>query len=157
MPVQPDYTRISIAPDQDMVAWWEATKQKKFNLAQCKDCGHKWWPPFPACKSCGSMNVGLSEIEGRGEIYSYIVVVQPILGHMVPAVPYVYAIIEIPDGANPDGSKTRVGGLLRDDEKDVGIGMPVRLEWDDHPKQDYKIPRWKVNGKPKGKVWKYPG
>ncbi len=157
MPGPVDYTKIQIMPDQDAAAWWEATKQKKFLLAQCKDCGHKWWPAFPGCKSCCSTNVGYAEIKGTGEIYSYIVVVQPIMAHLVKSIPYVAAIIELPDGGNPDGSKTRVLGLMLDDEKDVAIGLPVKLEWEDHPTQPYKMPRWRVTAKTAPNTWRYSG
>ncbi|MEE9284887.1 MAG: OB-fold domain-containing protein [Dehalococcoidia bacterium] len=156
MPGQFDYSRIQIAPDRDMAAWWDGTKEKKFYLAECQDCGHRWYPPFPACKSCTSTNVGWHEIEGKGEIYSYIVVAQPIMAHTVPAVPYIVAIIELPDGNNADGSKTRVSGVLLDDEEDVDIGLPVQLAWDDHPSQDYKIPRWKITSKTAANTWRYP-
>ena len=155
MPGPIDYGRISIQPDFDSAAWFDATKNKEFNLGQCNDCGHKFWPVWPGCAKCSSVNVGLSPIKGEGVIYSYNVVTQPIIAHLVNAVPYIHAIIEIPDGENPDGSKTRVGGLMLDDEEDVGIGAKVKLEWDDHPEQDYKIPRWRVVDKTG--VWRYPG
>ena len=155
-PRQPDYSRIQIVPDQDIAAWWEYTKEKKFMLAYCSPCDRKWFPPFPACSQCGTMEIEYAEIEGKGEIYTYNVVVQPILGHMVPAVPYCVAIVELPDGTNPDGSKTRVPALMRDPEEDIAIGLPVELDWDEHPSQDYNIPRWKLSAKTAPDTWKFP-
>ncbi|MCI0769570.1 MAG: hypothetical protein J4N83_04775, partial [Chloroflexi bacterium] len=81
MPGEFDYTHITIAPDQDMTAWWDGTKDKKFLLAECQDCGHRWYPAFPGCKACSSTNVGWYAIQGNGEIHSYIVVSQPIMAH----------------------------------------------------------------------------
>ena len=157
MSAQPDWTKIAIMPDQDIAPWWEATKKKVFNIGKCNDCGHKYWPPGPGCKKCQSLNTGLTPIKGEGTIYQYNVVTQPILGHLVQAVPYVFAIVELPDGTNPDGSKTRVHGLMRDSEEVAGIGSKVLLDWDDHPKQEYKIPRWKVADPKQKGVWHYPG
>ncbi|MCH7553834.1 MAG: OB-fold domain-containing protein [Chloroflexi bacterium] len=151
-----DYDRITIAPDQDAQAWWDATKEKKFCIGKCNDCGHKFYPTWPSCMNCTSMNVGLMPIEGKGVIHTYNVVTQPIMAHLIETVPYIHAIIEIPEGTNADGSKTRIGGLMLDDEEHIGIGSEVELKWDDHPKQDYKIPRWQVIDK-NAKVWKYPG
>jgi hypothetical protein len=155
MPGPVDYEKITIAPDPDVAVWWDATKEKKFLLPECQDCGHKWWPPWPACSACASMNVGWHEIEGTGFVYSYISVEQPILGHMVTAVPYVVAIVELPDGTNADGSKTRISALMLDDEADVAIGLPVKLEWDDHPTQEYKMPRWRVTDKSAPGAWHF--
>lgn len=156
MPGPIDYAKIAIMPDQDTTEWYDAFKRKEFLIRQCKDCGHRFYPPLPACKKCTSMNVGWHKIEGKGTIYSYIVVTQPILAHLVPTVPYVIAIVELPDGQNKDGTKTRIPALMLDDEKDCGIGAPVELAWDDHPKQDYKIPRWRVTDKHAKGVWHFP-
>ena len=70
-PGVPDYNRIQIVPDQDMEEWWNLTKEKKFTLAHCSGCNHKWFPPFPACSKCGSMKIDFVEIQGKGEIYTY--------------------------------------------------------------------------------------
>ena len=156
MPGPIDYSRLTIQPDPDMADWWEATKQKKFLLRQCNDCGHKWYPPFPGCKSCTSMNVGWFESSGKGTVHTYNVVVQPILAHFIGAVPYVTVIAELEDGTNTDGSKTRVALVLVDDEEDVAIGLPVEVVWDDHPDQDYKMPRLKLTSKTAPNTWKYP-
>jgi len=151
-----DYTKIPITPDPDMKEWWEATKQKKFLLRQCKDCGHKWFPPFPGCKACSSTNVGWTETTGRGFVYTYNVVVQPIVSHMVPAVPYSVVIAELEDGKNADGSVTRIGGVAVDSPDDVAIGLPTELAWDDHPSSPYKIPRIKLRAKTAPGMWKHP-
>ena len=84
MPPQIDYSKIQIVPDPDTVEWWEGTKRHKFLVRQCKACGHKWFPPiFPACAKCASMDVGWFETAGKGTIYSYVVVVQPIVGAFI--------------------------------------------------------------------------
>ncbi len=157
MPGPVDYAKIHIAPDQDMEAWWNATKDKRFLLPKCAKCGLMWWPPAPGCRRCQSVEQTWHQIKGIGELHSYIVVSQPIAAHMATAVPYVLAIVELPDGTNDDGSKTRIPALLLDDEKDVAIGLPVALAWDDHPSQPYKLPRWRITAKSAPGMWKHPG
>ncbi len=49
MPGPIDYSKINIIPDQDTMEWWEGTRRHKLLVRQCKNCGHKWFPPFPAC------------------------------------------------------------------------------------------------------------
>ena len=157
MPGPIDYAKIAIDPDPDMKDWWEATKQKNFLLRKCNDCGHKWFPPYPGCKKCSSTNIGWVESSGKGFVYTYNVVTQPILAHFVPAVPYSVAIVELEDGTNTDGSKTRIAGVVVDDADDVAIGLPTVLAWDDHPKQPYKIPRIKLAAKAAPGMWKFQG
>ena len=152
-----DYARLAIQPDPDMVDWWDATKDKRFLLRQCNDCGNKWFPPLPACSMCTSMNVGWFESNGKGFVYTYNVITQPILAHFVGVVPYSVCIVELEDGTNTDGSKTRIAGVLVDDAEDAAIGLPTELAWDDHPSQDYKIPRIKLTAKTAPGMWKHPG
>ena len=83
MPGQIDYSKIQIIPDPDTVEWWAGTKQHKFLVRQCKSCGHKWFPPFPACAKCTSMDLTWFETSGKGVIHSYVVVTQPILAAFV--------------------------------------------------------------------------
>ena len=65
MPGPIDYTKITIVPDFDTAEWWMGTKQGKYLVRQCQDCGHKWFPPFPACNTCNSMDLGWFETAGR--------------------------------------------------------------------------------------------
>lgn len=144
-----DYSQVAIMPDQEVAEWWEATKDGVFNVGVCNDCDTKFWPPMPSCRECMSLNTGLKPISGEGVIHSYIVITQPISAHMLEAVPYIFAIVELPDCTNPEGSitrNTRVHALVMNDEKDVGIGKKVKLIWADHPEQDFKMPQWEVTG-----------
>ena len=77
MPGSIDYSKITITPDFDTAEWWMGTKDHKYLVRQCKDCGHKWFPPFPACSKCNSMDLGWFETAGTGVLHSYIVVTQP--------------------------------------------------------------------------------
>jgi len=152
-----DYAKIPIMPDTDTAEWWEATKQKKFLLRSCNDCGHKWFPQIPGCPKCSSLNIGWTETSGKGFVYTYNVIMQPILAHFVGVVPYSVAIVELEDGTNTDGSKTRIAGVVVDDTDDVAIGLPTELAWDDHPNQDYKIPRIKLSAKTAPGMWQFEG
>ncbi len=150
MPGPIDYTKIRIVADPDTKEWWEATKQHRYLVRQCKDCEHKWFPPFPACSKCGSMNLTWMEIKGEGIIHSYVVIEQPILAAFVKAVPYLVAVIELPETREKDGSVTRVAGVLLDNEKDVAIGFRVRPEYEASNDPNMVIPRWKVTAKVPG-------
>jgi uncharacterized protein len=155
MPGPIDYTKLRILPDFDTVEWWAGTKQHKYLVRQCKACGHKWFPPtFPACAKCASMDIGWFETGGRGTIYSYVVVVQPIVGAFIGAVPYVVAIIELDDCKEAGGSVTRVAGVMLNEESEVAVGLPCEVVYEETNDSKIVMPRWKVNGTASD-VWRF--
>ena len=156
MPGPIDYSLINVKPDPDTKEWWDATKEERLLVRQCSDCSKKFFPPFPACPGCTSMRLGWYETEGKGVIYSYNVVVQPILAPFVPAVPYITAVIDLPDCTNDDGSITRIVGVLTDDEEAVAIGNPVEVVFERSEDAEYVMPRWQVTGVGEN-AWKFTG
>ena len=146
MPGPIDYSKITIMPDFDTVDWWMGTKEHKYLVRQCNECQHKWFPPFPACDKCNSMDLGWFETAGTGILHSYIVVTQPILGAFIETVPYVVGLIELDGCQEADGALVRVGGVLLDDEINVAIGLPVSVAYEETNDSNIVIPRWKVSG-----------
>ncbi len=154
MPGTIDYSKINIIPDQDTAEWWEGTKQHKLLVRQCKSCGHKWFPPFPACAKCTSMDLTWFETKGKGVLHSYVVVTQPILAAFVPAVPYVVGLVELDDCHEADGTLTRVAGVMMDDEAGVAIGLPVEVVFEPTADPNFVMPRWKIRGTAQN-TWKF--
>lgn len=150
------WDRVKILPNYDTKGWWEANKRREYVVSQCNTCGNRWFPPLPACHKCHSMDVGWFKTQGKGVIYSYVVVVQPIFAHFADAVPYVVAVIELPDANNPEGYAVRVAGVLRDEEAAVAIGLPVDVDWEETPDPEIVIPFWRISGTAEG-TWKFPG
>jgi uncharacterized OB-fold protein len=150
-----DYSKLRILPDFDTREWWEGAKQHKYLVRQCKACGHKWFPPtLPACARCTSMDLGWFETRGTGVLYSYVVVVQPIVGAFLETVPYVVGIIELDDCKESDGSVTRVAGVLIDDESKVAIGLPCEVVYEPTTDPNIVMPRWRIKGDA-ANTWKF--
>ena len=62
------------------------------------------------------------------------------------AVPYVVALVELPDCANANGEPVRIGGVLVDDEDAAAIGAPVEVVYDHAPEDAFVVPRWRISG-----------
>jgi uncharacterized OB-fold protein len=155
MPGPIDYTKLRILPDYDTVEWWAGAKQRKYLVRRCNACGHKWFPPiFPACARCTSMDIGWFETAGKGVLHSYVVVVQPIVGAFIGTVPYIVAIIELDDCREADGSVTRVGGVMLNDEAEVAIGLPCEVVYEETNDSKIVMPRWRVSGTA-ANTWKF--
>jgi uncharacterized protein len=146
MPGAIDYSKIIIVPDFDTAEWWQGTQQRKYLVRQCKACGHKWFPPFPACSKCTSMDLTWFETAGKGVLHSYVVVTQPILSAFIGTVPYVIGLIELDDCHEADGALVRVAGTMLNDEAEVAIGLPVKVIFEETNDPYIVIPRWQVNG-----------
>ena len=149
-----DYSKLRIVPDPDTYEYWAGTRERRLLIRQCNNCGHKWFPPFPACSKCLSMDLGWFEAPGTGVIHSYIVVEQPILGAFIDAVPYVVVLVELDGCHETDGSLVRVGGVLLDGEEAVAIGLPVQVEFEETPDPDIVVPRWRISGT-SGQAWRF--
>jgi uncharacterized protein len=154
MPGPIDYSKITIVPDFDTADWWKGAKEHKYLVRQCKTCGHKWFPPFPACSRCTSMDLTWFETAGTGLLHSYVVVTQPILGAFVNSVPYVVGLIELDGCREADGSLVRVAGVLMDDEEHAAIGLPMQVGFEETSNPNIVIPRWKISGTAQA-TWKF--
>ena len=142
-----DYSKLRILPDQDTRDLWEATRQNKYLVRRCNRCGHRWFPPnIPGCSKCSSLEVGWSEVSGKGVIHSYVVVTQPTVGAFVGTVPYVVALIELDDCKEEDGSVTRVVGVLTNEESEVAIGLPCSVQYEATNDPKIVMPRWIISG-----------
>jgi len=92
------------------------------------------------------MEVGWFETAGTGVVHSYVVVVQPVVGAFVEAVPYVVAIIELDDCKEEDGTVTRVAGVMINDEAVVAIGLPCSVLFEETNDPKIVMPRWRISG-----------
>ena len=100
------------------------------------------------------MDVGWFETAGKGVLYSYVVVVQPIVGAFIGTVPYVVAIIELDDCKEADGMVTRVAGVLTNDESEVGIGLPCEVLYEETNDPKIVMPRWRIRGSAQN-TWRF--
>ncbi len=92
------------------------------------------------------METSWFETAGKGRIYSYVVVVQPIVGAFIGAVPYVVAIVELDDCKEADGRVTRVAGVMLNEEAEVAIGLPCEVVYEETNDPKIVMPRWKISG-----------
>ncbi len=100
------------------------------------------------------MDLTWFESSGKGVLHSYVVVTQPILAAFVSAVPYVVGLVELDDCHEPDGSLTRIAGVMMDDEENVAIGLPVEVVFEQTADPNFVMPRFKVCGKAEN-TWKF--
>ena len=118
-------------PDRDTAPFWEAQTNHELKFQQRARCGTVRYPVGPLCPECRSFEFEWTASSGRGTIYSYTVVWHQT--HPAFPVPYTVVLVELEEGP-------RVIAQLRAPEGvRFGIGTPVHVEWEDHPRQSLPV------------------
>ena len=100
-------------------------KAHELRFQRCTDCGTWRHIPRDTCAKCGSFNFEWARSSGRGTVFSWTVVTQPMLPQFAPLVPYAPAVIELEEGVR---MVTWVTDVKPDD---LALGMPVEVVFDD--------------------------
>jgi uncharacterized OB-fold protein len=109
--------------------FWRAAGEHRLTAACCANCSRFRMPPTPFCPHCRSQSLTWPELSGEGEIYSYTIVSRAIFPEMEGALPYVPAVIALPDA---DGVRL-ISNVIGADLDRIAVGLRVRVAWNDRP------------------------
>ncbi len=84
--------------DLDSQPFWDGCRDGRLLVPVCEACGRARWPPGPMCPYCQATGTRWTRSSGRGEIYSWVVVAHPVDPVLADQVPYVVALVELPEG-----------------------------------------------------------
>ena len=125
--------------DEDIEPFWVALKEHKFKLFRCKKCGAWYWPAA-FCRFHDNEplfgNLEWTEASGKGKVFVFNIHYRPFHPGFRDDVPYVYALIELNEGPI-FGSQ-----IIGSDPKDVYIGMPVEVAFEDIT-EEFTLARFK--------------
>jgi uncharacterized protein len=114
--------------DEHTKPFWDAALQGQLIVSQCTSCGTCLLPPQPRCFHCQATSFTWKDVPGTGTIYSFTVVRHPLAPHLVDAVPYVSAVIEL-DGTQGAGARI-IANVVDCDPDTVKIGDRVQVSFD---------------------------
>jgi uncharacterized OB-fold protein len=138
-PVQlPAEELMGIVSDVFTQPFWDAALEHRLVVPRCTACGTYRLPPSAFCWKCRAQEVELVEQSGRGTVYAFTVVWHPLLPDLADTVPYVPAVVELPD---TNGCRL-VGAMNGVNTTDVHIGMDVQLEWRE-VREGLTVPTWR--------------
>ena len=108
--------------------FWDAAAQQKLIIQRCKNCQSWVWTPRPSCNECGSEKIEWTQVNGKGEIYSFTVIRQ-VVGRAAsqafePDIPYVIAWVDLAEGPR---LITNIVGCPVDAVK---LGMKVAVQFE---------------------------
>ena len=103
----------------DSAVFWDAAADGRLVAQRCGSCQRLRHPPRPMCPRCGSLDVEVAALSGRGTIYSFAILHHP----QNPAFDYpvLAVLVDLEEGVRVVSNLTGV------DAGDVRIGMPVEV------------------------------
>ena len=129
---------IRLTPDVFTEPFWDAALEHRLVVPRCTSCGTHRLPPSPFCWHCRAQEVEWVEQPGTGTVYSFTVVWHPVLPDLADSVPYVPAVVELPD---TNGCRL-VGAMVETTVDAVRVGMDVELVWRD-VREGETVPTWR--------------
>jgi uncharacterized protein len=101
--------------------YWEAAREGRLAIQECRSCGQLSHPPLPACPRCHGRDLGWREVSGTGTVYTYTVVRHPTHFAFADTIPYAIALVELAEGP------WLITGITGCPPAEVRAGMPVRV------------------------------
>lgn len=81
--------------DHHTLPWWQACGEHQLTAQRCTACNHAQIPPAPICSECRGNDFEMTELNGKGTLYTYTAVHQPV--SMEQTLPFIIAVIELDD------------------------------------------------------------
>ena len=126
--------------DAHTLPWWQAAAEQRLQVQVCDACGHGKLPPAPICSECRSTKLSLKDVTGKGSLYTYTIVHQPVA--MNQQLPFVIAIIELDCAGACSNSVRMMSNLVGSPAADGDIGRGVEVAWETMS-EEVSIPRFR--------------
>jgi uncharacterized protein len=115
--------------DETTAFYWDAAREGRLEVQRCAACSRWHFPPVIACPACQSEQLVPTPVSGRGVVYSFTRVEQP-LGPVGegPATPFTLALIELPEQAG----LRLLTNIVQTEAETVRVGMPVEVVFESY-------------------------
>lgn len=151
----------------------EQGKGEGLRLPHCQDCDLMHYPIRTMCPECRSTNIDYKTVSGKGRVYSYFILSEPIHPAFHPHPDTAIALIELDeqrgqgrafDAIQPQELRALrlVGNIVKadgsfEDPNLVAINKRVKLHMMDLG-DGWGLPEWELSDEPsEGPEWQVPG
>ncbi len=100
-------------------------QKHELRFQRCTGCGTWRHIPRDMCAKCGSFDFEWAKSSGRGKVFSWTTVIQPMLPPFADIVPYSPVIVELEEGVR------MVSWLVDVKPEELALEMPVEVIFDD--------------------------
>ncbi|HJY80951.1 MAG TPA: OB-fold domain-containing protein [Candidatus Binatia bacterium] len=105
--------------------FYEYCKKHELRFQRCTGCGTWRHVPRDMCAKCGSFNWEWAQSSGKGTLFSWTTVMQPMLPQFADRVPYSPVVIEMDEGVRI------LSELVDVPNEELRLGLPVEVAFDD--------------------------
>jgi len=109
----------------DSLPYWNAARERRLVIRQCKACGQPHFMPRYLCPHCWSDELEWVDAKGGGSVHSFTVVRRASDPAFAALVPYVVALIDLDEGPR------MMANILGANALDVKIGDRVSVSFED--------------------------
>jgi len=127
-------------PNADSRPYWDAARDGRLLIRQCKSCGAKHFMPRHLCPECWSDQLVWVDSQGTGTVHTFSVVHRAPTPDFGTNTPYVIAMIDLDDGPR------MFTNIVGEDAKQVASGDRVKLVFEDRG-DGFQIPQFTRTGK----------
>lgn len=100
-------------------------KNHELRFQRCKGCGTWRHVPREMCAKCASPEWAWERSSGRGKVFSWTTVTQPMMPQFADAVPYSPVVIELEEGIR------MVSWVVDASPNELRLDLPVEVVFDD--------------------------
>jgi uncharacterized OB-fold protein len=118
----PRYTR-------DSAPYWEHMREHRLHIQRCTSCGKTRMYPRPMCDACYSLESEWVPASGRGTVYTWCVVHQPVHPAFKDELPFNITEVELEEGVR---IRSTIVGV---EPQELYVGMPVEIVYEDVTEQ----------------------
>lgn len=118
---------FELVTDRWTEPFWRAARERRLTAARCASCSRFRMPPTPFCPYCLSQELDWPTLSGRGTIYSFTIVARAIFPEMEECIPYMPAVVELPDA---EGIRL-ITNIVDVPVDRIAIDAEVEVVWDE--------------------------
>lgn len=122
--------------------FFDGLRDHRFLIPHCLECGAYHWIPYPACRSCLSLDLEWAPVSGEATLYTFTAVHRG-PGAFAGDVPYTVAIGELVE--QPRACLV-VATLVGAAPNELQIGDGLRIAYEDIPCEDMTVYHWAPTG-----------
>jgi hypothetical protein len=120
-----EYNKPLPQPQKWSQEFWKGTKDHKFLLKKCKECGHIDHPPYYYCTECMSLEHEWVEASGKGTVYTYSTTYMGAPPAFTKEQPFTLAMIDLAEGPR------MLSRIVDAQPEEIKIGADVEAVFDD--------------------------
>lgn len=137
-----DFVKPQPKPMPWSKGFWDAAAQGRLVLKACLDCGHVDHPPYLYCTKCGSTNSQWRPASGKAQLVAYAVNTYGVPAAFIESLPYVLAIIELPEGPR------MISNIVDCAHDELRNGMTLEVVFEPQEGQ-VVLPKWRPAADPR--------